>query len=40
MVSVKQRNGDLLYFVFVSPDPDFRHLQPTFQQMLNSLRLK
>ena len=40
LVSVKQRNGDLLYFVFVSPDPDFRHLQPTFQQMLNSLRLK
>ncbi len=40
LVTVKQRNGDLLYMVFVSPDPDFRSLQPAFQQMLNSLRLR
>jgi beta-barrel assembly-enhancing protease len=40
LVTVQQRDGSLLYFVFISPDKDFGSLRPTFEQMLKSLKLK
>ncbi len=40
LVTLKQRNGDLLYLIFVSPEPDYRSLEPAFQQILNSLHLR
>ncbi|MFB3916464.1 MAG: M48 family metalloprotease [Terriglobales bacterium] len=40
LVTVPRPDGSMLYVVFVSPDNDFNHLRPTFQQMLRSFRVK
>jgi len=40
LVTLPRSDGSLLYVVFISPDRDFRQLQPAFESMLRSLRLK
>lgn len=40
MVVVPNRDGLLLYAVFVSPESDFSALRPTFEKMLRSWRIK
>ncbi len=40
LVTMKRRNGDLMYIVFIAPDSEFGRLRPTFEQMLYSLRVK
>jgi Zn-dependent protease with chaperone function len=40
LVTVKRRDGSLLYLVFIAPDRDFGSLRPTFEQMLRSMTLR
>jgi Zn-dependent protease with chaperone function len=40
LVTMKRRDGSLLYLVFISPDKDFAALRPTFENMLKSVTLK
>src|SRR6266513_977990 len=40
LVTLKRRDGSLVYMVFIAPDRDFRSLRPSFEQMLRSLRLR
>ncbi len=40
LVTVKRRDGSLLYLVSIAPDRDFEALRPTFERMLKSLRLR
>jgi predicted Zn-dependent protease len=40
LVAVQRDDGSLFYTVFVAPEKDFSRLQPSFQQMLKSLRLR
>jgi hypothetical protein len=39
MIALQQKTSVIIYLVFVAPDPDFSGLSPTFDRMLNSLRL-
>jgi hypothetical protein len=39
IVGVPQ-NGSMRYFVFVSPEPDFEGMRPTFEHIANSIRLQ
>ncbi len=36
LVTVPQRDGSLIFMVFVAPEAHFTQFQPTFQSMLNS----
>ncbi len=38
LVTVPSSQGGLMYMVFISPQSEFNHLQPTFQKMLESFR--
>ncbi|MDQ2839912.1 MAG: M48 family metallopeptidase [Acidobacteriota bacterium] len=40
VVAFGRQDGSLLYFVFVAPSPDFGTLQPTFNKMLQTLKLQ
>jgi hypothetical protein len=40
LVTMKRRDGSLVYMVFIAPDRDFESLRPSFEQMLRSLRLR
>ncbi len=40
LVTVPRSDGSAVYLVFVSPQPDFDKLRPTFQTMLKSLRVQ
>lgn len=40
LVVVPNRQGGLMYLVFVSPEHDFNQLRPTYERMLNSLQVK
>ena len=40
LVTVKRRDGSLLYLVFISPDSSFGTLRPVFEQMLRTFQLK
>ena len=40
LVTLKRRDGSLVYMVFIAPDRDFGSLRPSFEQMLRSLRLR
>jgi hypothetical protein len=40
LVTVKRRDGSLLYLVSIAPEKDFESLRPTFELMLKSLRLR
>jgi peptidase M48-like protein len=39
IVGVPQ-NGAMRYFVFVAPEPDFEAMRPTFERIVNSIRLE
>lgn len=40
LVTVDTGDGSLIYLIFVSPDKDFKTLQPEFTRMLKSLKVK
>lgn len=40
LVTVKRNDGNVIYLVFIAPDPDFGKLRPTFEEMLRSLRVR
>jgi len=40
LVALERDDGMLLYFVFIAPQQDFGQLQPSFNQMLRSVRMK
>ncbi len=40
LVTVKRRDGTLLYVVAIAPDKDFEALRPTFEQMLKSMQMR
>jgi Zn-dependent protease with chaperone function len=39
LVTTQDAGGNYLYLVFVSPESDFKNLQPTFEKMLRSIQL-
>jgi beta-barrel assembly-enhancing protease len=39
LVCVQRRDGSVLWLLFIAPERDFQALSPTFQQMLQSLRV-
>jgi predicted Zn-dependent protease len=40
VVLVPQSNGSYVYLIFIAPDRDFGALEPTFERMLESLRVQ
>jgi hypothetical protein len=40
VVTMRRRDGTLLYVVFISPDKEFGSTRPAFERMLISLRLR
>ena len=40
LVALPGKSGVVLYAVFVAPEPDFNGLWPTFERMLNSLKVR
>jgi len=40
LVTMPQRNGNILYLIFISPDRDFGSMRPTFEAMLRTLQVK
>src|SRR5256885_480176 len=40
LVTLQRGDNSILYLVFIAPERDFGRLEPTFQQMLRSLRIK
>lgn len=40
LVAFQGKSRVILYIVFVAPDPDFQALWPTFERMLNSIRVR
>ena len=39
LVTVPRSGGGLLYLIFIAPESEFAQLQPTYQQMLDSLQV-
>lgn len=39
LVTVPRPSGGLLYLIFIAPESDFGQIQPTYQQMLDSLQV-
>jgi hypothetical protein len=37
LVTVPQRNGSVIFIVFVAPQSDFARFQPTYETMLKSV---
>jgi hypothetical protein len=40
MVTVRRRDGTLLYLVFISPDKDFGKMRPAFEGMVRTLQMR
>lgn len=40
LVTQQSANGTFMYLVFVSPEKDFKSLQPSFEKMLRSFKMK
>jgi hypothetical protein len=38
LVTLPASDGSVVYMVFVSPEPDFSRLRPTFEHMLKTFR--
>jgi beta-barrel assembly-enhancing protease len=38
LVTMPQRDGSVIFMVFVAPQSDFAHLQPTYEAMLKSVQ--
>jgi hypothetical protein len=39
LITLPDSRGGLLYMIFVCPESDFDRLRPTFEKMLNTVRL-
>ena len=40
LVTVPERNGSIIFMVFIAPESDFRRFQPTYQAMLKSIQMQ
>jgi hypothetical protein len=40
LITIPQRNGALIFMIFVAPEADFPQLQPAYQAMLKSMQFK
>lgn len=40
LITVPQRDGALIFMIFVAPETDFAHLQPTYEAMLKSMQFR
>lgn len=40
LVTVPQRQGGILYFVFIAPENEFGQLRPTYERMLDSVKIR
>ena len=40
LITVPQRDGALIFMIFVAPEVDFAHLQTTYQAMLKSMQFR
>jgi len=40
LVTMRRPEGGLLHVVFIAPEKEFSHLEPTYQKMLDSLEVK
>jgi hypothetical protein len=40
LVTIQRDDGSVLYAIFIAPDADFKQLQPTFEKMLRSIKIK
>src|SRR5438309_8247528 len=40
LVTMKRSDGNVIYLIFIAPDPEFGRLRPTFEEMLRSFRLR
>jgi hypothetical protein len=40
LVTVQLQDGSLIFMIFVSPESDFKRLQPTFEAMLKSVQFR
>ena len=38
LVTVPQRDGSIIYFIFVAPQPEFDRFRPAFESMLRSVQ--
>ena len=39
MTVLQRRDGSVLWLLFIAPEPHFNALEPTFQKMIQSLRV-
>ena len=40
LITVPQRDGALIFMIFVAPEADFGHLQPAYDAMLKSMQFR
>jgi predicted Zn-dependent protease len=40
LVTVPQRDGSVIFLIFVAPEADFAHLQPAYEAMLKSMQFR
>lgn len=40
LVTIPQRDGSVIFMIFVAPEPEFARFQPTYQAMLKSVQLR
>lgn len=40
LVTVRRQDGSLIYMIFIAPEADFAHLQPTYEVMLKSVQFR
>ena len=40
LVTVPQRDGSIIFMIFIAPESDFRRLEPTYQAMLQSMQMQ
>ena len=40
LITVPQRDGALIFMIFVAPEADFQHLQPAYEAMLKSMQFR
>ena len=40
LVTVPQRNGSVIFMVFIAPEAHFSRLQPTYDAMLKSIQFR
>jgi hypothetical protein len=39
LLTLQRRDGSVLWMLFIAPEPHFNALEPTFQKMIQSLRI-